>query len=102
MKLNYCLPIIKKNKAQVLELINQNLSEYSYFEIWLDYIEDLDTEFLDLLISQYEEKLVFLFRRQNLAEIKMPKDQREKSIWQVANTKAFLDLDISQEEELSY
>jgi len=102
MKINYCLPIIKNSKEKVLEMINQNLSDYSYFEIWLDYVEDLNTEFLDFLISQYEEKLVFLFRRQNLEEIKMDKDQREKIIWQVANTKTFLDLDISQEEELKY
>lgn len=102
MEIKYTLPIIKDSKKEVLQMINTNLSDYLYFEIWLDYIEDLDTEFLDLLISQYEEKLVVLFRRQQLEEIKMPEDQREKIIWQVANTKALLDLDISQETELNY
>lgn len=102
MDIKYCLPIIKDSKKEVLQMINTNLSDYSYFEIWLDYLQDLDTEFIDLLISQYEEKLVFLFRRQNLEGIKMPQDKREKIIWQIANTKAFLDLDISQETELNY
>lgn len=102
MKINYCLPIIKNNKKKVLEIVNQNVPYYSYFEIWLDYLQDLDTEFIDLLCSLYEEKLVFLFRRQNLEEIKMPKDAREKIIWQIANTKSLLDLDISQKSELDY
>ena len=100
--MNYCLPIIKNSKEEVLEVIKNNLPNYSFFEIWLDYIEDLDTTFVDQLISQYEEKLVLLFRRQNLEYTKMNQDKREKIIWQIANTRSFLDLDISQKQELNY
>lgn len=101
--MKYCLPIILYTKKAVLEKINQNLSDYSYFEIWLDYIGDLDTEFIDYLISNFEEKLIFLLRRQNLEEIKMNTDQRQKIIWQISNTKSYLDLDfLNQEEDLNY
>ena len=102
MKIDYCLPIIKSSKEEVLKVIKNNLPDYSFFEIWLDYVKDLDTAFLDQLISQYEEKLVLLLRRQNLEDIQMNQDAREKIIWQIANTKAILDLDISQKSELDY
>ncbi len=100
--MNYCLPIIKSSKEEVLQVIKNYLSDYSFFEIWLDYIEDIDTTFLDQLISQYEEKLVLLLRRQNLEDIRMNQDAQQKIIWQVANTKTLLDLDISQKSELDY
>lgn len=111
MEINYCLPIIKNNKEKVLEMINQNLSDYSYFEIWLDYVEDLDTDFLDFLISNHEERIIFVLRRQKLEDMsktlvsakKVSLDRRQKIIWQVANTKSYLDLDIkTQEDELNY
>ncbi len=103
MESNYCLPIIAGTKETVIQKISDHFSDYSYFEIWLDYISDLDTDFIDYLISNYEERIIFLFRRQNLEDIKMSLDQREKIMWQVANSKAFLDLDfLTQKDELSY
>lgn len=103
MKINYCLPVIKNTKEEVLQIIQQNLNDYDFFEVWLDYIQDLDQAFIDFLINQYEEKLILLFRRQNLEDVKMDADLRQKLIWQVASSKALIDLDVfNQAQELNY
>ncbi|HSW96740.1 MAG TPA: type I 3-dehydroquinate dehydratase [Candidatus Saccharimonadales bacterium] len=103
MKINYCLPIIKKTKQEVLETLQENRSIYNYFEVWLDYINDLDDEFVKKLVEDLQEKLILLFRRQNLEEIKMDLQKRKNIILLLENVNSLLDLDISmQQEELEY
>ena len=41
----YCLPIIEDNKDKVIAKISEN-PDYDYYEIWLSYIKDLDTDFV--------------------------------------------------------
>lgn len=77
MKIKYCLPIVKTNKKTVLKIIEGN-QDYDFFEIWLDYIEDLDFDFLKKLIHKHDGKLIFLFRRMNLENIKMDLEKRKK------------------------
>src|SRR5437879_2081290 len=103
MKIKYCLPIIKKNKQEVLEMIKNNKQGYDFFEIWLDYITDLDEPFVKQLISDLQEKLLILFRRQQLEEIQMDLQKRKDILGLLENTNALLDLDITmQQEELDY
>jgi 3-dehydroquinate dehydratase I len=100
---NYCLPIIKKNKKDVLKQISSNQKKYSYFEVWLDYIENLDLEFITNLSTLYKDKIIFLLRRQNLEKIKMRMSKRQEILSVLSNTKSFLDLDIeAQKDELGY
>lgn len=102
MKIIYCLPIIKNSKLKVLDIINFNKNDYDYFEIWLDYVEDLDIEFIDKLIKVHGTKLILLFRRKNLEPIELNLKKRFEIITILDKTNTFLDLDISQKEELSY
>lgn len=103
MKIDYCLPITKEKKSDVINVINTNLTQYSFFEVWLDYIEDLDTQFIQKIIEMQKNKLIFLFRRQRLENMHMPLLQRKEIIRLLAGKNAFLDLDITtQKEELSY
>lgn len=102
MKINYCLPIIKENKNEILELIRTHQDEYQYFEIWLDHIEDPDKKFIDELTRNREEKLIFLFRRKNLEPIKMLLDKRFEIIKSFNNSPVLIDLDLSQNEEIDY
>lgn len=103
MKINYCLPIIKDSKEKVLLEISQNVANYDFFEVWLDYIVDLDEDFLKALVEKYQDKLIVLFRRQNLEDIKLPIEKRIALAKLLENSNCFLDLDINiQQEELDY
>jgi 3-dehydroquinate dehydratase-1 len=102
MKIKYCLPIIKNTKQEVLEMV-QNNNDYDFFEVWLDYIIDLDEAFVKQILSEFQEKLIILFRRQDNEEIQMSLDKRKSILSFLENTSALLDLDITiQQEELDY
>lgn len=102
MKQKYCLPIIKTETAEVLKIILKNKVSYDFFEVWLDYIKDLNLHFIETLIRNFDGKLIFLFRRQRLEPPKMSYQKRIKIINLIASSECFLDLDISQKKELEY
>ena len=102
MKINYCLPIIKKTKEEVIKAIDDNMKDYDYFEVWLDYVSDFDEEFIDDLCNQLKDRLIFLFRRKNLERIKMNLGQRKDIIKFLSKNNSYLDLDITQKEELDF
>lgn len=100
--MKYCLPIIKETKEAVLSTISDN-PDYDFYEIWLGYIKDLDTDFVWKLSEQYNGKLIFLFRKQNLEKSDLEKELKEKIIKLLENSDNLLDLDINnQKEELSF
>ncbi len=102
MKPKYCLPIIKTTQKAVSEMITDN-QEYDYYEIWLDYINDLEEEFIKELTNQYGKKLIFLFRRQNLETARMDWDKRTGIISSLNNGNSYLDADIfNQKDELKF
>ncbi|OGK21313.1 hypothetical protein A3C23_02280 [Candidatus Roizmanbacteria bacterium RIFCSPHIGHO2_02_FULL_37_13b] len=102
MKKNYCLPIIRNKKSEVLEVVHTNITGYSYFEVWLDYIDDVDEMFIKQLMV-LKEKLILLFRRQNLEKAKMGSTKKIKFISLLEGSQSFIDLDIfDQKEELEY
>lgn len=102
MKIKYCLPVIKSNIKEVQKIIKENKT-HGYFEIWLDYIEDLDLEFIGKLKKSLEGRVIFLFRRQNLEKVKMDLNLRYKIINLLKNSEVLLDLDIfNQKQELKY
>ena len=103
MRPKYCLPIITPHKAAVVETIQNNLADYEYFEVWLDYVEDIDEAFIHQLIELLGGRLILLFRRQNLEAIKMPFDHRLSILQLLKDTDVLVDLDINQQSvELDY
>lgn len=101
MQIKYCLPIIINTQDGVSSAIKKNFEQFSYFEIWLDYIEELDNRFIEDLSGEYKEKLLFLFRRRNLETPKMSPARRQEIIELIEPTKSYIDLDIfDQKEEL--
>lgn len=102
MKIPYCLPIVATTKEEVLEIINKNYTQYSFFEVWLDYIQDLDIKFVQNIINIYEDKIIFIFRRQKLSKALMPLKKRLEIIDMLVDKKTMLDLDATQIEELLY
>lgn len=103
MKFPYCLPIIKNSKSGVLEAIKTNDKDYRYFEVWLDYVDGVDEKFIKRLVDLLGERLILLFRRQNLEAIKMPLEQRYEILKQLDNSLAWVDLDVTtQAAELDF
>lgn len=103
MQPKYCLPIIKNKTNDILKTIRLNKARYDFFEIWLDYVGELDAAFIEQLRELLKEKLIFVFRRQNLEPIKMDLKKRLDIILRLKNSPSFVDLDIfSQKKELDY
>ena len=101
MKINYCLPIIKEKTTEILRIISDN-QNYDFFEIWLDYIKDLKIDFIENLEKQFGQKIIYLFRRKNLENPKMSFEKRKKIMDIISESSCFLDLDISQKQDLKY
>lgn len=103
MKNKYCLPIIKTKKEEVLKIIHSSIANYTYFEVWLDYIDNLDSLFIEELVKLLDKRLILLFRRQNLEKVKIDLDKRLEIISLLNNSQSLIDLDIfDQKEELNY
>jgi len=101
MQEKYCLPIIKKTKHEVMQEIDDSIDKYAYFEVWLDYIDDLDETFIKKLEELLKKRLILLFRRQNLEKMHMDLEKRLKIISLLRES--FIDLDVfDQKEELDY
>ena len=100
--IKYCLPIIEDSKEKALAKISENPG-YDYYEIWLSYIKDLDVDFVWKVSEQFNGKLIFPFRKQNLEKSNLEKEDKQKIIKILENSENFLDLDINdQKEELEF
>lgn len=100
--MKYCLPIIKNSKEEVIQEISEN-PDYDFYEVWISYIKDLDTDFVWKISEEYKGKLVFLFRRQDLEKSELEKEVKEKIIKLLENSENFLDLDVNdQKDELEF
>lgn len=97
----YCLPIIKTTKQEVLQALNTK--GYDFYEVWLDYIKDLDEKFVVSLAKKFKGKMIFVFRRQNLEPTKLTTDRKQDLISLLSKFGVFLDLDfLTQQEELDF
>ncbi len=99
MKINYCLPIISASKDEVVKTINAGMEDYRYFEVWLDYVEGADAAFVRELTGMLGDRLIVLFRRQNLEQPVMDSGKRSGILKQLSGTPVLVDLDISAQKE---
>lgn len=100
-KTKYCLPIIRVSKKEVLKSLK--IRGFDLYEVWLDYVKDLDEEFVINLSKKFKERIIFIFRRQNLEPIKLSLQRRLNLISLISKYSAFLDLDfLTQHEELEF
>lgn len=93
----YCLPIISKTLIETESAIERYKNEYTYFEVWLDYLDDLNDENLTQLTQKYGEQLLLVFRRQNLESMNLTVEQRMYYIHLASGNKTLIDLDISSQ-----
>ncbi len=99
MKIKYCLPIIKGHKQEIVKTIEENINNFDYFELWLDYIDDLDDMFIRKIIQIYDKNTIFLFRRKNLEAIRMSMEKRKNIIFLLLKSRSLVDFDINQQKE---
>lgn len=92
--IKFCLPIIKESKEEIISIISEN-PDYEFYEIWLAYIKDLDTDFIWNISEQFNGKLIFVFRKQNLEKSEIDKELREKTIKLLENSENLLDFDVN-------
>jgi len=96
-----CLPLQLKTRTKVLQTIDCHPS-YSFYEVWLGTITDLDDAFVSHLASLIGPKLIVLFRTKNM-EITLPLQQRLYFLQQLSDTSSLIDLDVvAQQEELKF
>lgn len=99
----YCLPIITQSIHDVLETIEREKHQFMYFEIWLDYLQDVDLNFVQQINQLYPGMIIFLFRRLQLEPIRMPLEKRFAFLESFSGGQSLVDLDItSQAEEFDY
>jgi 3-dehydroquinate dehydratase type I len=102
MKINYCLPVIKKTKKDVLDTVSKYRNEYQYLEIWLDGVKDMDLPFVDKLIYMLQDKLILLFLRGNVMKTNITKETKIRILDLLDGSQSFIDLDLSEKEELDF
>lgn len=101
MRIPYCLPIIKKTKQEVLDIVKNNRNQYEYLEIWLDPIKDIDNAFVDKLTYMLQDKLILLFHRGNKIKTNLSTIKKREILNLLDNSKSFIDLDISEKDEIA-
>ena len=99
MKINYCLPIIKSDKEEILKIIEENNNTYQYFEVWLESIDNPGNDFLEKIISTLGDKLILLFSRENMVEKKLSNARKEEIVAFVKN-RCLIDLDVVSDKEV--
>jgi 3-dehydroquinate dehydratase-1 len=95
----YCLPIIKRTRREVQITIEENLERYRYFEVWLDYITDMDPGFAASLVGLYPHRLIMVTRRQNFEPCKLGAEVRFDILKTLSRKHVLVDLDISSQVE---
>lgn len=95
----YCLPIILSSRSDVQKTIQENLSKYRFFEVWIDYIEDIDVGFAASLVGLYPHRIIIVSRRQNSAPTTLPVDMRFDILRTLSRKQVLVDLDVSDQTE---
>jgi 3-dehydroquinate dehydratase type I len=98
MQPKYCLPIIERRKTDVLGQIARNRSGYVWFEVWLDYVEGADEQFVSELADKYPDQILLVFRRERLAPMQMSQTGRLKLLRALDGAAVVVDLDVASQQ----
>ena len=91
----FCLPIIESSIIAILSQIEKHKDKYAYFEIWLDYIENLSVEDLEKIFKHSGLDFIFLFRRKNLELPSISESLKNELFDHLASRQCFIDFDVS-------
>ncbi|HEX5797089.1 MAG TPA: type I 3-dehydroquinate dehydratase [Candidatus Saccharimonadales bacterium] len=103
MKNKYCLPIIDTSLDKVRQIIKSHQQNYGYFEVWLDYMQNVTASDAISLAQNFPGKIIFVFRRRNLEPINIPLEKRVEILRRLSDEDCLVDFDITpQAEDLDY
>jgi len=98
----YVLPIMAADAKGVRQALRHHEHEYGKFEVWLDYGAGLEADFVRELAERYPERLIVVFRRQELAPMQMPVRDRLAVLRALNGRAIWVDLDVrSQQAEFN-
>lgn len=93
----YCLPLRVPFWAQVFEAVRAHSSTYAAFEVWLDYVEDLQTHLVSDLALKLPERVIYTLRRPAGQLPYYNWEKRAKILQELGPRRAFIDLDLQTE-----
>ncbi len=100
--ISYCLPIMAGSLLDASRTIEHFSSTYSYFELWLDLLDDVEIDDVRAVCQRWPDRILLLFRRPQLAPIQMPREQRAVWLSSLAESPVWFDLDYpTQSDELA-
>lgn len=101
--INYCLPILLSDQKQIECTIESNLNRHQFFEIWVDYVENFELDWLLNVIKKYPNRILVLFRRLNLDPINIDIDFRKQILESLDSQPCFVDIDFkTQMDEMEF
>lgn len=95
----YCLPLRVRYWAQVFDAVREHSTTFTAFEVWLDYIEDLQTHLVSDLALRLPERVIYTMRRPAGELPFYPWEKRAKILTEIGVRKAYVDLDIDVEQQ---
>jgi 3-dehydroquinate dehydratase-1 len=95
----YCLPIIRNKRSDVHQAIEENLTKYRFFEVWLDYVQDIDAGFAASLVGLYPHRMIFVSRRQNCEPMRLSAETRFDIFKTLSRKQVLVDFDVSEQTE---
>lgn len=100
-KIEYIRPLISNTLIEIEEKLADQKYDFTYYEIWIDYITEFRIDALKNLVNKSNKKLILVTRRLNLEEQILEKSLVLKVIEEFINHKNILiDCDLRQKEEL--
>jgi len=93
MRDKYCLPIIAPTAAEAIARIERHEEDCRFFELWLDYLDIVDGDFIRHTVQRWPGRIILVFRRQQLEPMQLPLDRRLAIIRLCHKLPVLVDLD---------
>jgi len=97
--IRYTLPIVSQNEQEILDTILREQNNFELFEVWLDYLPNLESDFLEELNRKYADRVIVLFRRLELEKPKISKQHRFALLSKLLELSVLVDLDLNDQAE---
>lgn len=101
--MRYCLPLICRSTAGIDAALQQHHGAFDFFEIWLDYLQDVPPTWLESLAARWGQRLIIVTRRLELEPIQMPFRHRMTLLGMLSESRVKIDFDVgTQREDLAF
>lgn len=92
-----CLPIQPESIEGLVELIESQMENYHYFEVWVDELQDDALDFINQYALKLKERLIIVFRRKSWEKPKLSVQIQEEILHILATNGCIADFDIEKQ-----